>query len=105
MKVVIDQTVHLILNEFYETALYIHPSLDKETIAKKMGRLFSCLDQLGRYATIYNKARLHPLWIQNNFRECVIEDIHFAFQIYTNDETGEPYVYVHDACHSALYHE
>lgn len=105
MKVIIDQTVHLKLNEFYEIALQIHPALDKKTIAKKMDRLFSELDKLGRYATIYNKARLNSLWIQNGYRECVIEDVHFAFQIYKDDESGQPYVYIHDVCHSYLYKE
>lgn len=104
MKVVVDQTVHLVLNEFYEIALRLHPSLDRETISKKMERIYAKLEQLERYATIYNKARLHPLWIQQGYQECIIEDIHFAFQIYTDAETGRPYVYVHDACHSVLYH-
>lgn len=105
MKVVIDQNVHLKLNEFYEIALQRHPALDEKTIAKKMNRLFSDLDKLGRYATIYSKARLYSSWIQNGYRECVIEDVHFAFQIYKDDETEQSYVYVHDACHSYLYKE
>ena len=105
MKVVVDQTVHIKMNEFYEIALQLHPTLDGKTKAKKMNRIFSELDRLGHYATIYNKACLRSSWIQNGYRECVIEDIHFAFQIYKNGETGEPYVYVHDACHSYLYKE
>lgn len=105
MEVFISQTVHFKLNEFYEIALQLHPSLDEETISKKMARLYAGLDQLKKYATIYNKARLHPLWIQQDYRECIIEDIHFGYKIYTDDETGEPYVYVHDACHSLMYHE
>ena len=105
MKVVVDQTVHLKIDEFYEIALQLHPALDGKTIAKKMDRIFSELDRLGHYATIYNKVRLRSSWIQNDYRECVIEDIHFAFKIYKDDETGMSYVYVHDACHSYLYKE
>ncbi len=105
MKVIIDQNVHSQLNEFYENALRLHLSLDKITISKKMERLYDGLNQLSLYAPIYGKARLHPLWMQKGYRECIIEDIHFAFQIYTDDETGEAYVYVHEACHSFLYHE
>ena len=88
MKVVVDQTVHIKMNEFYEIALQLHPTLDGKTIAKKMNRIFSELDRLGHYATIYNKACLRSSWIQNGY-----------------GETGEPYVYVHDACHSYLYKE
>lgn len=43
MKVIIDRTVHFVLDEFYETALRLHPSLDKETISKKMERIFTKL--------------------------------------------------------------
>ena len=36
MKVVVDQTVHIKMNEFYEIALQLHPTLDGKTIAKKI---------------------------------------------------------------------
>ena len=43
MKVVVDQTVHIKMNEFYEIALQLHPTLDGKTIAKKMNRIFSII--------------------------------------------------------------
>ena len=69
-----------------------------------MVRIYDKVNDLGKYATSCNTARLKLKWKQNGYKECVIENFHFAFQIY-QDENDEFYVYVHDACHSYLYTE
>lgn len=40
MRVVIDKGVHASIEEFYDTALFLHRALDEETILNKMGRLY-----------------------------------------------------------------
>lgn len=92
------------INRFYEISRQLHISLDEVTVQRKMQRIYDGLDKLGKYALTYRKARLLPEWIESGYRECIIEDFHFAFQIY-RDDNDLLYVYVHDVCHSLLYHE
>lgn len=102
MDVIIDQQVHSVIMDFYEASKRLHITLDNETIIKKMKRIYDGIDNLGKYATSYNMARRNLEWVQKGYKECIIENFHFAYQIY-QDENGEPFVYVHDACHSYLY--
>lgn len=104
MDVIIDQQVHSVIMDFYEASKRLHITLDEETVVKKMRRIYDGINNLGKYATTYNTARLRSEWIQQGYKECIIENFHFAFQIY-QDENGAPFVYVHDACHSYLYTE
>lgn len=104
MDVIIDQAVHDAIIDFYEASKRLHITLDEETISKKMKRIYDEIENLGLYATAYNTVRLRKDWIQKGYKECVIEDFHFAYQVY-QDENGNAFVYVHDACHSFLYRE
>ena len=105
MKVIVDDSVHHRLNEFYFNALLNHPALDEMTVIYKVERLYAALEQLGKYASALPVARLKTEWIALEYREYIVEDFHFAFRIYTDETCGISYVYVHDACHSLLYHE
>lgn len=105
MEVFIDNQVYQVLDEFYTNALLNHPTLDEITVMNKIYRLHRTLDLLGKYAPSLPIARLKAEWVIQGYREYIIEDFHFAFRIYTDEKSGEPYVYVHDACHSLLYHE
>ena len=102
MKVYIDHTVHWQIERFYEDALLKHDALDKQTITKKIQRLYDALEALGGYAYIYPLARLKSDWINKGYREFICEDFHFAYQIYVLDD-GERIVRIHDALHSLLY--
>ena len=51
----------------------------------------------------FSKARLQQEWRANGWRELVIEDFHFAFEVVDNVD-GERIVIVRDAIHSLLYH-
>ena len=102
-KVYLDHKLHRKIIQFYEMALRLHSALDEETVQKKMQRIYEGVEKLRQYAPIYRKARLLSEWIEAGYRECIVEDFHFAFQIYKNEE-GVAFVYVHDACHSFLYH-
>lgn len=104
MRVVIDKGVHASIDEFYDTALFLHRALDEETILNKMGRLYDAMEALGKYARIYPLARLKKEWIEKEYREFICEDFHFAYQIYTLPN-GEEIVRIHEACHSFIYHE
>ncbi|WP_293670357.1 hypothetical protein [uncultured Parabacteroides sp.] len=40
MEVIIDQAVHDAIMDFYEASKRLHITLDKETISKKMKRIY-----------------------------------------------------------------
>ena len=48
MKVIVDDSVHHLLNEFYFYALLNHPELDEMTVIYKVERLYAALEQLGK---------------------------------------------------------
>ena len=48
MKVIVDDSVHHLLNEFYFYALLNHPALDEMTVVHKVERLYAALEQLGK---------------------------------------------------------
>ena len=95
MKVFITQKVHKNIKEFYDYALSHHEALDEITVMHKVQRLYDSLESLGGYANIYPMARLKTEWIDNNYREYICEDFHFAYKIYVLD--NEEIVIVHDA--------
>jgi hypothetical protein len=103
MRVVVDKKVHLSIQDFYDAAMMRHISLSYETVVRKLERLYSSLDSLGRFPTLYAKARLKEDWIQAGWREYICEDFIFAYEICTS-ETGEDFVWVRDAVHSLLYY-
>ncbi|MBE6282905.1 MAG: hypothetical protein E7098_00985 [Mediterranea massiliensis] len=105
MKVLIDNSVHLAIQDFYEYAKKKYISLDSITVIRKINRIYEGLYDLGKYAFVCPTPRLRKDWLDLNYKECIIEDFHFAFQIYSDDDTKEYYVYVHDVCHSLTYHE
>ncbi len=79
-----------------------HPSLSEETVLKKADRMFKGL-QILSLTQGFSEARLHQEWRDNDWRELVIEDFHFAFEVVDN-VNGERIVVVRDAIHSLLYH-
>lgn len=97
-----DRKVHEKIKQFYEVSMQLHLSLDEKTVQKKMNRIYDGVLKLGKNALTYREARLMSEWVEAGYRECIIEDFHFAFQVY-KDENNTIYVYVHDACHSLLY--
>lgn len=101
MRVFIDNHVHVSIERFYEATLELHPALDEVTVMKKIDRLYSALEALGKYPTIYAIARYKRSWQKKGYREFICEDFHFAYQIYTL-ETGEQIVRIHEASHSLL---
>ncbi len=93
----ISDQVHEVIMDFYEASKHLHITLDEETVAKKMLRIYDKVNDLGKYATCCNTARLKLKWKQNGYKECIIENFHFAFQIY-QDENDESFVYVIAIC-------
>ena len=104
MNIYIDQRVHDSLDSFYEYAKQQYITLDKITISRKIQRIYDELYRLGDYAFCYGESRLKNEWKDKKYKECIIENFHFAFQLYKN-ENDELFVYIHDACHSLLYYE
>ena len=102
MKVIVSPVVRIKINEFYKAAMRNHPSLSEETVLKKANRMFKGL-QILSLTQGFSEARLHREWISNGWRELVIEDFHFAFEVVENVD-GEHIVVVRDATHSLLYH-
>lgn len=103
MDVYIDDRVHQVLKEFYQAAMLKHPALDEVVVQRKVERLYNKVDSLGRFASSLPLARVKTDWIARGYREYIVEDFHFAYQIYKKED-GECIVRVHDACHSLLYH-
>jgi len=103
ISVYVDQQVHDCIDAFYEYAKRHYISLDELTVMQKVERIYNELYRLGDYAHCYGYARLKKDWIKKKYKECIIEDFHFAFQLYRN-EYDEVIVYVHDASHSLLYY-
>lgn len=103
MQVLISRNVHLVIEEFYDIALQRHPTLDEETVIRKMQRLYEAMEALGKYAHIYPLARYKSEWLKKGYKEFICEDFHFAYIIVEN-EYGEDIVLIEDACHSLLYH-
>lgn len=79
-----------------------HPSLSEETVLKKADRMFKGL-QILSLTQGFSEVRLHQEWRDNDWRELVIEDFHFAFEVVDN-VNGERIVVVRDAIHGLLYH-
>ena len=104
MIVRIDDNVHVQIVEFYAISLALHPTLDEAVVERKKTRLYAAIRELENYATIYPLARYKQSWIDAGYHEFIAEDFHFAYKIYTVEETGEQVAYVIDACHSLLYH-
>ncbi len=103
MRIIIDKRVRREIFDFYDAAMQLHPSLSWEAVSKKAERLYSELNSLADYYTIYPKARLKKEWVEAGWQEFVCEDFHFAFEV-CMDEQGRQFIWIHDAVHSLLYH-
>ncbi|MBQ8530947.1 MAG: hypothetical protein IJ430_07295 [Parabacteroides sp.] len=105
MKVIIDNTVHKSILDFYEYAKTKYQTLDSLTVVRKIKRIYNSLERLEIYAFSCPTPRLRKDWTELGYKEYIVEDFHFAFQIYKDSQSDEYYVYVHDVCHSLLYRE
>jgi len=103
MRVVIDRQVDQSIHDFYWVSMWLHPTLDYETVSAKVNRLYDAIESLQRMHSIYPEARLKQSWIELGYREMIVEDFHIAYRLET-DLDGEQYVAVYDAVHSLLYH-
>ena len=103
MRVFVDKKVKAVLDSFYTAALKLHVSLDEEVVVQKKDRLLDSLESLGAFPSKYPLSRVHREWIQKGYREFIVEDFHFAYEV-CEDEEGLPFVWVHDAVHSLLNH-
>lgn len=103
MRVIIDEKVHLSIENFYRAALQNHTTLSFQTVENKKNRLYDALEDLRYSHGVYPKARLKQEWIKAGLKEFICEDFHFAYES-GYDLYGEEVVYVYDAVHSLLYH-
>ena len=78
-----------------------HPLLSEQTVLAKKNRLISSL-QILSITQGFKKAQYNRQWIANGWRELIVEDFHFAFEVAKTSE-GEHVVIVRDAVHSLLY--
>lgn len=103
MRVIIDNEVHLAIEDFYRAAMVKHITLSFQTVEDKKNRLYDAIEDLRFNHRIYPKARLKQDWIDAGWQEFICEDFHFAYES-GYDKNGEEVIYVHDAVHSLLYH-
>lgn len=101
MRVVVSPIVRAKIKNFYQAAMTNHPLLSEETVMKKMNRMFVCLEILS-ITQGFKKAQYNRQWIANGWRELIVEDFHFAFEV-VKTSGGEPMVIVRDVVHSLLY--
>ena len=103
MRVVIDRQVDQSIHDFYWASMWLHPTLDYNTVYAKVNRLYDAMESLQHTYSIYPEARLKQSWIELGYKELIVEDFHIAFRIET-DMDGEQYIAIYDAVHSLLYH-
>lgn len=103
MRIIIDETVHLSIEDFYRAAMHNHITLTFETVENKKNRLYDSIADLRFYHKIYPKAYMKQEWADAGWQEFICEDFHFAYES-GFDASGEEVVYVHDAIHSLNYH-
>jgi len=101
MRVVVTPLVETRINAFYDAAMLNHPLLSEQTVMAKKNKLISSL-QILSITQGFKKAQFNRQWIANGWRELIVEDFHFAFEVAQTPD-GEPVVIVRDAVHSLLY--
>ena len=101
MRVIVSPMVRIKIKSFYQSAMTNHPLLSEETVMSKMNRMLDCLEILA-FIQGFKKAQYNRLWIANGWRELIVEDFHFAFEVVKTTD-GERVVIVRDAVHSLLY--
>lgn len=104
MKVVVSPQAYAALEDFYTVAIDTHPTLDEETVLRKIERLENALQRLGYFPYSCPKVRYRKKWIEEGCRDFVFEDLHAAYKI-VKDKHETKYVFVVDVCHSKLYHD
>lgn len=104
MKVIVESQVQQNLRRFYDISLSLHPTLDEETVEKKIMRSYEAMDDLRLFPYKHPIATFNRSWIANGYRDMIIEDIHIAYEIAQFD-SGELFVHVVDAEHSLLHHD
>ena len=103
MRIIIDNEVHLAIENFYRAAMSRHITLSQQTVEDKKNRLYDAIEDLRYSYRIYPKARLRQDWIDAGWQEFICEDFHFAYER-TYDSHGGDLIIIHDAVHSLLYH-
>lgn len=105
MNVYIDPAVDSFIKEFYNDAMRRHITLDEPTVIAKVKRLYRAIrHDLSFFPFAYRLARYKQNWIQLGYRDYPVENFHFAFRVY-EDEIGDMFVVVHDACYDKDYHD
>lgn len=101
MRVIVSPIVRAKIKSFYQAAMTNHPLLSEDTAMKKMNRMLNSLEILA-ITQGFKKAQYNRQWIANGWRELIVEDFHFAFEV-VRTSAGERVVIVKDAVHSLLY--
>lgn len=101
MRVYVSKEVWRTIRLFYYASMERYPSLSRETVKAKIGRMQVALQELGRYAAVLNMEPYKDSWKQRGYRAFYFEGWAFAYTISQTDPTS-PVVLVHDAVHSTL---
>ena len=103
MRVIVDDRVHDVIENFYKVSLRLHPTLDEMTVERKKDRLYDALETLQEFPFRNAEARHKEEWKRRKYLVLICEDFLFGYKVYTDPETKEQYVYVHDVVYSSLY--
>lgn len=103
MRVYIESRVYEVMRDFYDISIDLHPSLDYETVIRKIIRLEQAMYDFAKHARIFHKEPYRRDWKEKGYFEFEHEDFHFAYRVYQT-ESGEQIVRYHDAVHSLLNH-
>ena len=101
MRVIVSPIVRSKIKSFYQAAMTNHPLLSEDTAMRKMNRMLNSLEILA-ITQGFKKAQYNRQWIANGWRELIVDDFHFAFEV-VRMSAGERVVIVRDAVHSLFY--
>ena len=103
MRVIIDDRVHDVIENFYKVSLRLHPTLGEVTVENKKDRLYAALGTLQEFPFRNAEARHKHEWKRRRYLVLIWEDFLFGYKVYRDPVTKEQYVYVHDVVYSSLY--
>lgn len=102
MNVYFEDVVYEKLRDFYIAAMQNHITLSRETVKRKIWRMYNELQILGKFQG-FRKARLKQQWIGQGWHEFSCEGFIFAYEVCVDPETEEQCVWVRDVEHGSLY--
>ena len=82
MRVIIDDRVHDVIENFYKVSLRLHPTLGEVTVENKKDRLYAALGTLQEFPFRNAEARHKQEWKRRRYLVLICEDFLFGYKVY-----------------------